>query len=63
MVCSKIISNCPVTDADIYAAENIFGPGITSFKCKNMQQTPDPVLTEYIKIHPGIKEWNRNINL
>jgi hypothetical protein len=63
MVRSNMIRNCPITPADVKASNKIFGPDIASLKGKMTRNTPEPVLTDYIKIPRAIIDINKNVTL
>jgi hypothetical protein len=46
----NVIKNCPMTVEDIYIAENIFGPDVSTLKRKSTRCKPKPVRKDLIKI-------------
>jgi hypothetical protein len=63
MVRSNMIRDCPITPADVKASNKIFRPDIASLKGKTTRNTPDPVLTDYIKIPRAIIDLNQDVTL
>jgi hypothetical protein len=63
MVCSNMIKNCPITPANIAAANKIFGPDVASLKGKTTRTTPKPVLIDYVKIPKEIIDINKEVTL
>jgi hypothetical protein len=56
---SNMIKNCPITPANIAAANKIFGPDVASLKGKTTRTTPKPVLIDYVKIPKEIIDINK----
>jgi hypothetical protein len=54
IVTRGILPNCPVTRADVLAAEDIFGPDVGILKGKTMRRTPPPVRLNMTAIPPEI---------
>lgn len=51
----KLLRNCPVTRADVLAAEDMFGSNLGSIRGKTPRRHPDPVATpQYMAVPPGI---------
>jgi hypothetical protein len=50
VVSNHLISNCPVTHPNITNARAIFGPDLPSVRGKTVQQTPAPVVTDYVAV-------------
>ena len=50
MVSTNMISNFPITVANIINAENIYGPLMTSLKGNSMWENPRPLIKDDIKI-------------
>jgi hypothetical protein len=64
MVCSNMIHNFPITPLfDIAASYKIFGPDMSTLTGTMMRNTPEPVLTDNVKIPKEIMDLNRDVNL
>jgi hypothetical protein len=63
MVRSKMIKNCPITPANIAAANKIFGPDAASLKGKTTRTTPKPVLIDHVKIPNQSIDINKEVTL
>jgi hypothetical protein len=63
MVRSNMIRDCPITSADVKLSNKIFGPGIASLKGKTTRNTPEPILTDYVKIPKAIIDLNQDVTL
>jgi hypothetical protein len=50
MVSSNIIKNCPITVSKVTNVRNIFEPDLASVQGKTVQQTPAPVVAEYVAV-------------
>ena len=44
----NVIANCPVTVEDVFAAEKIFGPDVSSLKGESMRSKPKPMVKDHI---------------
>jgi hypothetical protein len=56
---SNMIKNCPITPANIAAANKIFGPDVASLKGKTTRTNPKPVLIDYVEIPKYIIDINK----
>ena len=63
MICSNMISHCPVTPADIDTANKIFVCDISSLKVKTVRRQPSTVVSEYVEIPRKIKHMNRRMTV
>jgi hypothetical protein len=65
IVNNNLLPNCPVTQRDILAAEDIFGPDIGSLKGKTVRRRPHPVTTDltYSPLPPTVHERYREVTL
>ena len=61
----NLLPNCPVTQRDIMAAEDIFGPGIGSLKGKTVRRRPQSVTTDitYSPLPPTVHDRYQAITL
>jgi hypothetical protein len=57
------MGDCPVTKADVQAAENIFGPNLGSLKGKTVRRANDHVLTGIDPMPNEIMEIYRDVTL
>jgi hypothetical protein len=60
---NKLLPNCPITKADILAAEHIFGPDLGSIKGKTVRRTPDRIETQVVSIPVSIMSIYRQVVL
>jgi hypothetical protein len=63
MVSSNMIRNCPVTPADISAANKVFVPNVASVKGKTVWATQEPVITEYVEVPKEIVDLNKDVTI
>ena len=59
----NVIKNCPVTVADVNAAEKIFGPALSTLKGKPTKQSPKPVIRDKIELPDDIVKLDHNLDL
>ncbi len=48
MVSNHLVTNCPLTHANITNACQIFGPDLASIRRKTVWRTPEPVVVDYV---------------
>jgi hypothetical protein len=63
IVSTNQLPNCPVTKADILAAEHIFGPDVGSLKGKTMRRRPHLAKPIIEPLLPQVMSWYRNVTL
>lgn len=63
IVTSNQLPNCPITKADIVAAEHIFGPDVGSLKGKTVRRRPHLARTNVEPLPPQIMSRYRNVTL
>ena len=63
MVSTNMISNYPISVANIRNSENIYGPLMSSIKLKSTRIKPRQVMKYYIQILREIYKNNSNIEL
>ena len=63
IVTSNQLPNCPVTKADILAAEHIFGPDVGSIKGKTTRRRPHAVRPVVETLPPQIMSRYRNVTI
>ena len=63
IVTSNQLPNCPVTRADIIAAEHIFGPDVGSLKGKTVRRRPHLAKPHIEPLPPQIMSRYRNVTL
>jgi len=62
-VTENYLPNCPVTKADILAAENIFGPDVSSLKRKTTCRNPHAVKQVVKPLEPSVMPHYRCVTL
>jgi hypothetical protein len=63
IVSERLLNNCPVTKADIVAAEDIFGPELGCLKGKTTRRKPAMVRQIVEMLPPEIMSRYRNVTL
>jgi hypothetical protein len=63
MVRNNMIMNCPINVDDIERAEKVYGKNIAALKGKTTKTSPNPVVTDYVEVPPGIMEANSKVVL
>jgi len=63
IVSANLISNLPVTIADIDRAEKIFGPSLPILKGKTVRQSPKQVQSDYLSVPSSILAANQYVTL
>ena len=63
IVTNNLLPDCPVTKADIMAAEEIFGPEVGGLKGKSMQRNPHAVKQVVEPLEPSIMKHYRHVML
>ena len=58
-----MIPNCPIDVNDIANARDIWGPDLASIRGKMVQQTPAPVVTEYVAVPKSMIDRNKTVTL
>jgi hypothetical protein len=61
IVTNNLLPNCPVTRADIAAAEEIFGPDIGSLKGKTIRQSPQKIKPTGTQIDEGMLQRYKRV--
>jgi hypothetical protein len=63
VVSNHLISNCPVTHADITNARAMFGPDLPSVQGKTVRRMPAPVVTDYVAVPRSVVKLNKMVTL
>jgi hypothetical protein len=63
IVHNKLLTNCPVTVADIQAAEHIFGPDVGSLRVKTTRRRPHKVDFRYSSLPVDIMAQYRHVTI
>jgi hypothetical protein len=56
LVSNHLVSNCPITYANITNACQIFGPKLASIQGKRVRRTPEPVVVDYVAVLKSLLE-------
>jgi hypothetical protein len=56
MVSNHLVTNCPITHADITNARQIFIPDLASIQGKTVQRTPELVVVDYVGVRQSLME-------
>jgi len=63
IVSGNLISNLPVSIADINCAEKVFGPSLPILKGKTVRHSPKQVQSNYISVPASILAANQYVTL
>jgi hypothetical protein len=63
VVSNHLISNCPVSTANITNSQIIHGPALASVRGKTVWRTPGAVVTDYVSIPRSLVEHNKMVML
>jgi hypothetical protein len=63
MVENRLLPNCPITEADILAAEQILGPDVGSLKSKTVRRTPKAVTMGNVPVPDDILRTYRRVTM
>ena len=63
VVSNHLISNCPVSTADITNSRIIHGPALASVRGKTVRRMPGAVVTDYVAIPRSLVEHNRMVTM
>ncbi len=63
VVNNHLISNCPVSTANITNSQIIHGPALASVRGKTVWRTPRAVVTDYVTIPRSLVEHNKMVTL
>jgi hypothetical protein len=63
MVSGNLITNCPVTTANINNAHAIFNPDLANIRGKTVQQTPTLVEADYVAVPCSLVESNKVVTM
>jgi hypothetical protein len=63
LVSGNLISNCPITRANISNARKIFWPDLASIHGKTVQRMPAPVVADYVAIPRQLVDANKAVTL
>jgi hypothetical protein len=63
LVRNNMISNCPITVADITNTRAIFDPDLASVRGKTVRRTPGPVVADHVAVPRSVVERNRVVTI
>ncbi len=56
LVSNHLVSNCPITYANITNARQIFSPDLASIRGKTVRRMPEPVVADYVVVPQSLME-------
>ena len=60
---SGLFKNCPIEEADIKAADKIYGPSASMIKGKTKRPTPEAIVDDWVEIPPELIHNNQELDL